>query len=89
MGQFAPGRVASHPYVEEDLEASHQRQAQGRQPRPQAQRGSLSSELPPPPPTRRGDTVEVRHGSSVADPFRWLEDDGDPEVQVVQLPRLK
>ena len=81
MGQFAPGRVASHPYVEEDLEASHQRQAQGRQPRPQAQRGSLSSELPPPPPTPRGDTVEVRHGSSVADPFRWLEDDDDPEVQ--------
>ncbi len=81
MGQLPPGRVASHPYVEEDLEASHQRQAQGRQPRPQAQRGSLSSELPPPPPTPRGDTVEVRHGLSVADPFRWLEDDDDPEVQ--------
>jgi prolyl oligopeptidase len=81
MGRIAPGRVASHPYVEEDLEAPDQRQAQGRQPRPQAQRGSLSSELPPPPPTPRGSAVEVRHGLSVADPFRWLEDDDDPEVQ--------
>jgi prolyl oligopeptidase len=80
MGRGEAGRVGSQPYVEEDLEAPDQRQAQGRQPRPQAQRGSLSSALPP-PPTRRGGTVEVRHGLSVADPFRWLEDDDDPEVQ--------
>lgn len=81
MGRVASGRVASQPYVEEDLEAPDQRQAQGRQPRPQAQRGSLSPETAPPPPTPRGGTVEARHGLSVADPFRWLEVDDDPEVQ--------
>ena len=80
MGRVAPCRVASRPYVEEDLEAPDQRQAQGGQPRPQAQRGSLSTLVPPPPPTPRGDTVEVRHGRTVADPFRWLEADADPDV---------
>ncbi len=80
MGRVAPPRVAWRPYVEEDLEAPDQRQAQGGQPRPQAQRGSLSPLAPPPPPTPRGDTVEVRHGRRVADPFRWLEADDDPEV---------
>jgi prolyl oligopeptidase len=81
MGRLPPRRVGSRPYVEEDLQAPHQREAQGREPRPQAQRGSLSPDAaPPPPPTPRDDTVEVRHGVRVADPFRWLEDDDDPEV---------
>jgi len=80
MGRLPRRRVASRPYVEEDLEASDQRQAQGGQPRPQAQRGSLNAPLPPPPPTPRGDLVEARHGRRVADPFRWLEADDDPEV---------
>lgn len=35
---------------------------------------------PPPPPTRRQDLVEDCHGVPVADPFRWLEAGGDPEV---------
>ncbi|HEY6533341.1 MAG TPA: prolyl oligopeptidase family serine peptidase [Acidimicrobiales bacterium] len=82
MGRHQQRRVGSRPYVEEDLEASHQRQAQGRQPRPQAQRGSLSARaVPLPPPAPRGDTVEVRHGVTVADPFRALEVDDDAEVR--------
>jgi len=34
-----------------------------------------------PPPTRREDVVDVLHGVEVADPYRWLEDGDDPEVQ--------
>lgn len=34
-------------------------------------------EPPAPPPTRRLDLVEDLHGLAVADPYRWLEDDGD------------
>jgi prolyl oligopeptidase len=30
--------------------------------------------VPPPPPTRIDDVVEERHGVTVADPYRWLED---------------
>ncbi|MFN8041297.1 MAG: prolyl oligopeptidase family serine peptidase [Acidimicrobiales bacterium] len=37
--------------------------------------------VPPPPPTRADDLVEVLHGTPVADPFRWLEDGQDPEVR--------
>ncbi len=33
-----------------------------------------------PPATRRDEVVEVIHGQSVADPYRWLEDVGDPQV---------
>ncbi len=33
-----------------------------------------------PPTTRRGDLVEVLHGRSVADPYRWLEDPDAPET---------
>jgi prolyl oligopeptidase len=29
---------------------------------------------PTPPETRRDDTIEVLHGVSIADPYRWLED---------------
>jgi prolyl oligopeptidase len=35
--------------------------------------------LPPAPPARRGDEVEVLHGEGIADPYRWLERDG-PET---------
>lgn len=33
------------------------------------------------PPTPRQDLVETIHGTSVADPYRWLEDGSDPEVR--------
>ena len=32
------------------------------------------------PPTRRGGEVDDFHGSSVADPYRWLEELGSPQV---------
>jgi prolyl oligopeptidase len=35
----------------------------------------------PPPATRRQDLVETIHGTPVADPYRWLEDERSPEVQ--------
>ena len=36
--------------------------------------------VPPAPPTRRSADVEVLHGVSVADPYRWLEDGDSEEV---------
>ena len=32
------------------------------------------------PPTRREDVVDTYHGTTVADPYRWLENGDDPEV---------
>lgn len=32
-------------------------------------------------PTRRDDTFEEYHGTAVADPYRWLEEDASPETQ--------
>jgi prolyl oligopeptidase len=37
--------------------------------------------LMPPPPARRDDTVDVLHGTEVADPYRWLEDADAPETR--------
>lgn len=34
------------------------------------------------PRTRRDDLIETLHGVSVPDPYRWLEDADDPQVQV-------
>lgn len=36
---------------------------------------------PSPPPTRADDITDEIHGVCVSDPYRWLEDDDDPEVQ--------
>lgn len=36
--------------------------------------------VPPAPPARADDLVEELHGIAVADPYRWLEVDGDPAV---------
>ena len=35
--------------------------------------------LSPPPPARREDTVDIVHGVTVPDPYRWLEDADAPE----------
>ena len=37
--------------------------------------------LPPPPPTRTQDIVDVLHGVEVADPYRWLEDQEAPDTR--------
>ena len=37
--------------------------------------------MKPPPPTRREVVADTLHGVTVADPYRWLEDGDDPEVQ--------
>jgi prolyl oligopeptidase len=33
------------------------------------------------PPTRTDDTVEVLHGETIPDPYRWLENGDDPETR--------
>lgn len=33
------------------------------------------------PPTRKGDVVDDYHGTKIADPYRWLEDDNSPETK--------
>jgi prolyl oligopeptidase len=34
-----------------------------------------------PPPSRRDDVVDVIHGTRIADPYRWLEDQNAPETR--------
>src|SRR5438552_1532106 len=36
---------------------------------------------PPAPPTRREEVVDTVHGERLADPYRWLEDDGSDRVR--------
>jgi prolyl oligopeptidase len=42
---------------------------------------SCSKQVPPPPDTRRDDVVDNIHGTSIADPYRWLEDQNSPETR--------
>src|SRR5215467_5299630 len=39
------------------------------------------SKYPAPPPSKRGDTAATSYGIRVEDPYRWLENGKDPEVQ--------
>src|SRR5271155_4457984 len=49
---------------------------------PTAAFAQVSAEPPKcPPPTRKDDVVEMIHGVSVADPYRWLEDQKSPETR--------
>jgi prolyl oligopeptidase len=42
---------------------------------------SLALARPPYPPTEIRPVVETLHGADVSDPYRWLENGADPEVQ--------
>ncbi len=42
---------------------------------------SCTKHIPPPPETRRDDVVETIHGTQIADPYRWLEDQKSPETR--------
>ena len=41
----------------------------------------FAAQIPAPPPTRRSDVVDVMHGVSIHDPYRWLEDQSSPETR--------
>lgn len=40
------------------------------------------SQIPVPPVTRKGDGTDDYHGTVIADPYRWLEDDNSAETAV-------
>ncbi|MEJ1970229.1 MAG: prolyl oligopeptidase family serine peptidase [Rhizomicrobium sp.] len=42
---------------------------------------AAAATIAPPPPTPAGTDVETIQGTSVADPYRWLEDWNDPKVK--------
>lgn len=41
----------------------------------------VAAQIPDPPASRRNDVVEVMHGVSIHDPYRWLEDQNSPETR--------
>lgn len=49
---------------------------------PPAPSSTAPTSLPTPPATRREELVENLHGIAVADPYRWLEGDGDDGDEV-------
>ncbi len=42
---------------------------------------SLLAQEAGPPPSRRNEVVDVMHGVSIHDPYRWLEDQNSPETR--------
>jgi prolyl oligopeptidase len=40
----------------------------------------VSADVPPYPKTRQAEQKDDYHGTSIADPYRWLEDDNSPET---------
>ena len=42
---------------------------------------AIAADVPPPPPTPTDAVVDTIQGERIADPYRWLEDRGDPKVQ--------
>jgi prolyl oligopeptidase len=42
---------------------------------------ACSPAYPPPPQTERDEVVDTLHGVSIADPYRWLEDQETPETR--------
>ena len=42
---------------------------------------SVAADKPAPPPSKRGDVTETIHGVTIADPYRWLEDQNSPETR--------
>ena len=42
---------------------------------------ALSANFPPAPPTKTVNVIDTLHGVAIPDPYRWLENGDDPEVQ--------
>ncbi|MFY9844602.1 MAG: prolyl oligopeptidase family serine peptidase [Terriglobales bacterium] len=48
---------------------------------PSAIKGGNGITLPPPPPTEAKPVTETIHGTTITDPYRWLEDAKSPETR--------
>src|ERR1700760_4287506 len=49
--------------------------------KPAEVKGGNGITLPPPPPTQEKPVTEDIHGTSITDPYRWLEDQDSPETR--------
>jgi prolyl oligopeptidase len=50
-------------------------------PAPPSPAAAPGEKVPPAPSTRRDDVKETLHGVEIVDPYRWLEDQNDPETR--------